>query len=173
MFLETHLPEQVKSLTSHHPLPDIKESHCLEDEFDVPMLGDTVCIVKGLHTGRQGVFDWIYPDEDWMWISAAYLDVSATAPDAGVTAPNVAEELVVHSDEVMTSRPMQSLTFSHNKGYDVSLGDTLQVVRGEYHGTIGIVRQMDFPHGMVKLVSNVDAQWVSSCTDSSLAKLLT
>ena len=76
MFLETHLPEQVKSLTSHHPLPDIKESHCSEDEFDVTMLGDTVCVVKGLHTGCRGVSDWIYPDEDWMWISAAYLENS-------------------------------------------------------------------------------------------------
>jgi ribosomal protein L24 len=155
---------------SHHPLPDIKESHFPEDKFDVPMLEDTVCVVKGPYTGRRGIIDWIYPDEDWMWISAVYLDVSVTTPDASVTTvdarattQNVTENLMVHCDEVVTSKPAQSLTFSHDKGYNVSLGDTLQVVRGEHHGTIGIVRRMDFLHSMVELVSDIDAQRVSSC----------
>jgi hypothetical protein len=84
------------------------------------MLGDMMCIVKGPHTRCRGIIDWIYPDEDWMWISVVYLDVSATTPDASATTQNVAENLMVHCDEVMTSKPAQSLTFSRDKGYDVS-----------------------------------------------------
>jgi hypothetical protein len=86
-----------------------------------------VCVVKGPHTGRRGIIDWIYPDEDWMWISAVYLDVSATTPDASATTAdahattqNIAENLMVHCGEVVTSKPAQSLTFSCDKGYDVS-----------------------------------------------------
>jgi transcription elongation factor len=116
------------------------------------MLGDLVTVVKGNYNGVLGMIDWISPDNGWMWIIAQYWKGGDITNQSSV---------IVHLDEVVVSKPVHLLTFSKEKGYDVTMGDTLQIVRGELHGTVGIVRRVDFAKAVVELISDVDGCPVS------------
>ncbi|KAF9233647.1 hypothetical protein BU15DRAFT_66401 [Melanogaster broomeanus] len=146
-FLETHLPQHVASLISAPPGADIHASHPSEQDLDEVMLGDLVTVIKGNYNGMLGTVDWISPDDGWMWIMAQYWKGGDITDQSSV---------IVHLDEVMVSKLARLLTFSKEKGYDVTVGDTLQIVRGNLHGTVGIVRCVDFAKAVVELISDVD-----------------
>ncbi|KIJ05986.1 hypothetical protein PAXINDRAFT_20793 [Paxillus involutus ATCC 200175] len=119
-FLETHLAQHVASLTSHHPAPDIDISYVPED-FDDVMPGDIASVVTGQYHGSIGLIDWISATDGWMGIVARI-----KGHDKDDTADETA--LIVHSAEVVISKPSQTLTYSREKGYDVTIGDTLHIV---------------------------------------------
>ncbi|KIJ06250.1 hypothetical protein PAXINDRAFT_20549 [Paxillus involutus ATCC 200175] len=145
-FLETHLAQHVASLTSHHPAPDIDIFYVLED-FDDVMPGDIASVVTGQYHGSIGLIDWISTTDGWMGIVARI-----KGRDEDDTADETA--LIVHSAEVVISKPSQTLTYSREKGYNVTIGDTLHIVRGEHHGLTGVVRTIDLAKAKVELVSD-------------------
>jgi hypothetical protein len=153
-FLETHLAQHVASLTSHHPAPDIDISYVPED-FDDVMPGDIASVVTGQYHGSIGLIDWISATDGWMGIVARI-----KGRDEDDTADETA--LIVHSAEVVISKPSQTLTYSREKGYDVTIGDTLHIVRGEHHGLTGVVRTIDLAKAKVELVSDSNGHVVRS-----------
>ena len=51
--------------------------------------------------------------------------------------------LHIHKDEAVIDPP-STLKFSSQNGYDVTVGDVVQVVQGKYHGHTGTVLNVDF-----------------------------
>jgi hypothetical protein len=151
-FLETHLVQHVASLNADQPGLDIDVLRPPQQHFDDAMLGDFATVVNGQDHGWAGVVDWISPDNDgWVCLVARnwFNDEHGHQPS-----------IFVHLNEVAISKPQHTLMYSKDKGYDVTIGDTLQIVRGEYHGMIGIVRRVDFTEATVELISDVDGSAV-------------
>ena len=61
--------------------------------------------------------------------------------------------VIIHEDEVKIRPPENTLAFSKEQGFNVTVGDTLQIARGPHYGVIGIVRSLDFPNAEVEVIS--------------------
>lgn len=59
--------------------------------------------------------------------------------------------IMVHVENAEIEPPMARLTYSRSSGYDVTLGDLVDVVRGRHWGRTGVVVSVDFRHARMDI----------------------
>ncbi|KAI6111070.1 hypothetical protein F5141DRAFT_1063453 [Pisolithus sp. B1] len=150
--VQSQLPEHILSLGPEdneprlvHPLPG-----------DEALPGDLVRTHCGPYTGRTGIIEWISSDgKVWVFMHGkgkgkedVLADEENPAPSQTVVAMNVSD---LHIEQ-----PPNTLTFTKDKGYNVAVGDTVEVVRGQWHDSQGIVKAVDLTKASLDIVRPTD-----------------
>ena len=118
------------------------------------MQGDLMDVRRGESKDLMGYVESIEAD-GWLWVKCRFNETF----------------ILVHEDEVRITQPENILSFSKEKGYNVSVGDTLQVVRGVHYGVIGVVKSFNFPGAEVELLSEFNGGLVSIFVIASKSRL--
>ncbi|KAI5999998.1 hypothetical protein EDD15DRAFT_2193486 [Pisolithus albus] len=177
--VQSQLPEHVLSvvpedneLQSVRPLPG-----------DEALPGDMVRAYRGPYIGKSGIIEWISSDGK-VWIfkhgkgkgkedaredkgkedapadkgkeaapadkgkEAAPADGENPAPSLTVVAIDIADLII--------ERAPNTLTFSKDKGYNVAVGDTVEVVRGQWRHSQGTVKAVDLTKASLDFVRPTD-----------------
>ena len=117
-------------------------SHNPEPPQDPIQIGDRACIFDGPWRGLVGKIIWI--DLLILWVEPLLEPVNLpqedNIPDSEGSGPHW---MHIHRDEAEI-QPPSTLTFSSQYGYDVTVGDSVQVMRGKYCGETGIVLNVNF-----------------------------
>ena len=117
-------------------------SHDPEPPQDPIQIGDHTCIFDGPRRGLVGKIIWI--DLLILWVEPLLEPVNLPQeddiPDAEGSGPCW---MHIHRDEAET-QPPSTLMFSSQYGYDVTVGDSVQVMRGKYCSEMGIVLNVNF-----------------------------
>lgn len=116
------------------------------------MQGDRVSVTAGSYLGSDGILE-NKEGSDWIWVK--------------IHVEGQWRDVLLHIDEVKITKPQNTLSFTKEHGYNVAIGDILQVVRGENRSVTGIVRAIDFHRGEVELMLEVNGCPVSHLRTSS------
>jgi ribosomal protein L24 len=117
-------------------------------------IGDIAIVVEGEFQGLRGVVYWISQVDGLLWIMGA----QGTEYSANQEENN--ELVTVLELHCVLERP-PTITYTREKGYDVTVGDLLRVVRGENVSIEGLVHEVDFNNAHVVLICNLDGRKVS------------
>ncbi|KAI5994442.1 hypothetical protein EDD15DRAFT_2196055 [Pisolithus albus] len=203
--VQSQLPEHVLSvvpedneLQSVRPLPG-----------DEALPGDVVRAYRGPYIGESGIIEWISSDGK-VWIfkhgkgkgkedaredkgkedapadkgkeaapadkgkEAAPADGENPAPSLTVVAIDIADLII--------ERAPNTLTFSKDKGYNVAVGDTVEVVRGQCRHSQGTVKAVDLTKASLDFVRPTDGvqitvpitfcRKIKECFDHRLSKFV-
>ncbi|KAI6124123.1 hypothetical protein EV401DRAFT_1886515 [Pisolithus croceorrhizus] len=112
-------------------------------------------LVHPLPGGRR-IIEWIGSDgKVWVFMHGkgkgkedVLADEENPAPSQTVVAMNVSD---LHIE-----RPPNTLTFTKDKGYNVAMGDTVEVVRGQWCDSQGIVKAVDLTKASLDIVCPTD-----------------
>ena len=63
--------------------------------------------------------------------------------------------------DVSIKLPPNALALTKDKGYDVVVGDTVEVARGDWHRFQEIVKRVDFTEALLGVMSSADGNQVS------------
>ena len=114
-------------------------THDPELPQDPIQIGDYVKVHHGPHWGLCGRISWVQHPVLWVYpLADDDADDNATEYE-GLGPTSVA----IHVDHACTDTPAM-LKFSSHNGYNVTLGDLVQVVHGRHYNTMGIVLSVDF-----------------------------
>ena len=56
---------------------------------------------------------------------------------------------------------LNTLALTKDKGYNVAVGNTIEVARGDWHHFQGVVKRVDFTEALLDIVSSADGNQVS------------
>ena len=123
---------------------------------DDALPGDTVVIHCGPFIHRSGIIEWILNTDGKLWVLLSR-NTGSTGSDA------YAEDMVVSLEAYNASIELapNTLALTKDKGYDVAVGDTVEVARGDWHRFQGIVKRVDFTEALLDVVSSADGNQVS------------
>ena len=148
----------VHSFTHDHGLSQPTKlddyTHDPEPLQDPVQIGDTAKVIRGPHRGLFGRIAWI--NHPILWIYPSLSDVADDLECEGLL-PDAA---LVHVDHAEIKAPVM-LKFSRQNGYDVTVGDLVQVVRGKYWNTTGVVLSVDFRNAIMDI----------RCSDNSIVRV--
>ena len=122
---------------------------------DDALPGDTVVIHHGPFIHRSGIIEWINTDGKlWVLLSR---NTGSTGSDA------YAKDMVVSLEACDASIELapNTLALTKDKGYNVAVGDTIEVARGDWHHFQGVVKRVDFTEALLDIVSSADGNQVS------------
>ena len=130
---------------------------------------------QGPYKGAEAIIEWMDASGTQAWIYLQEKDKSNTDPDVpsgskagarnylgrdpGQLAKNIMVTVNVH--DIRVQWPTNTLSFSKEKGYDVCAGDNIEVARGEWLRSRGVVQRVCFDKGHLDLVCEADRQMVS------------
>ena len=118
------------------------------DEEEGVLAGDVVMVDNGQYVGKRGTIEWITPDGR----IAVYLDDSVGVGNSVV--------LMDFHDLRIEPAP-HTLSLSKDKGYNVAVGDIVEVARGKWHRCQGVVNTVDFTKALIEMVCSADGKRVS------------
>ncbi|KAI6008626.1 hypothetical protein EDC04DRAFT_2610872 [Pisolithus marmoratus] len=180
LLLEAHTPDHVRSLATGHA-----DTHMhLPEPADAVLPGDTVNISQGAYKGAEAPIEWMSVDGTQAWIyvketkySSMQTGVHSTQgqdPDQQVqyssAQTDVDDTLGMHPDrlvgyimvpvnvhDVRVHRAARTLAFSKEKGFDICVGDDVEVARGKWFrsrgtGADGTLRQL---HTLILCVTHM------------------
>ncbi|KAI6161927.1 hypothetical protein EDD17DRAFT_1508766, partial [Pisolithus thermaeus] len=150
--MQSQLPEHILSLGPEDNEPRLV--HPLLGDEALP--GDLVHAHCGPYTGWTGIIEWIGSDgEVWVFMHGkgkgkedVLADEENPAPSQTVVAMNVSDLCI--------EQPPNTLTFTKDKGYNVAVGDTVEVVRGQWRDSQGIVKAVDLTKASLDIVCPTD-----------------
>ena len=122
---------------------------------DEALLGDIVVIRCGPFIHRSGTIEWINTDGNlWVLLNR---NIGSTGSGANVN------DMVVSfkACDISIKLPPNALALTKDKGYDVVVGNTVEVARGDWHHFQGIVKRVDFTEALLDVVSSADGNQVS------------
>ena len=122
---------------------------------DEALPGDIAVIHRGPFIHRSGIIEWINTDGKlWVLLSR---NTGSTGSDA------YAEDMVVSLEACDASIELapNTLALTKDKGYDVAVGNTIEVARGDWHRFQGVVKRVDFTEALLDIVSSADGNQVS------------
>ncbi|KAI6098115.1 hypothetical protein F5141DRAFT_1066944 [Pisolithus sp. B1] len=139
--VQSQLPEHILSLG-----PEDNEPRLVH-----PLLGD-----EALPGDLMGIIEWIGSDgKVWVFMHGkgkgkedVLADEENPAPSQTVVAMNVSD--------LRIKRPLNTLTFTKDKGYNVAMGDTVEVVRGQWCDSQGIVKAVDLTKASLDIMRPTD-----------------
>ncbi|KAI6120120.1 hypothetical protein EDD16DRAFT_1519071 [Pisolithus croceorrhizus] len=127
--------------------------------LEVFKIGDTVEVIAGLFCGETGyvvalhehtlVLIVMQPDKT----SDNFTCFWGTKPSQ-VTWKGKGKEDVLADEE--NPAPSQTVVAMNDKGYNVAMGDTVEVVRGQWHDSQGIVKAVDLTKASLDIVCPTD-----------------
>ncbi|KIM67506.1 hypothetical protein SCLCIDRAFT_21036 [Scleroderma citrinum Foug A] len=155
-------PLLIHTFTPAHRIAEVTRqsdtlSHNPEPHQDAIQIGDYATILHGPRRGLRGTIVWIALPV--LWIQPSMLPPNFPQHNETPSIPEGVDPwcLHIHKDEVVIDPPSM-LKFSSQNGYDVTVGDVVQVVRGKYHGHTGTILNVDF----------LNASMVIRCEDFTL-----
>ena len=124
-------------------------THDPEPPQDPIQIGDYVKVHHGPHRGLCRRISWVQHLVLWVYpLADADADENATKYE-GLGPTSVA----IHVDHACTEPPTM-LKFSSHNGYDVTLGDLVQVVCRRHYNMMGIVLSVDFCKASMEIQCN-------------------
>ena len=130
-------------------------THDPEPPQDPIQIGDRAIIHRGPWAGLVGMIMLVSPPHVWV---EPLGEISTTDNDKfGPRTLRPIEPMeqvngVEDEDEAFECEPpMARLTYSRSSGYDVTLGDLVDVVRGRHWGRTGVVVSVDFRHARMDI----------------------
>ncbi|KAI6111141.1 hypothetical protein F5141DRAFT_1063497 [Pisolithus sp. B1] len=131
----SHLQDHVLSLGP------VAEPHVvLPLSEDEALLGDVVQVHHGPYTGQTGIIEWISPDgKVWMFNRGKGKGKEDSERD-----PTPSQSMVaMNASDLHIERAPGTLTLSKDKGYNIAVGDMVEVARGQWHHSQGVVKAVD------------------------------
>ena len=165
MFLELHKPDHVVSHNTGREEVTILPP---EPKHEVVQPGDTAIVYRGPYKGAQAIIEWMDLEGTQVWI---YIKGREETKVPAVNLPvNSREKHIDHQVDylmvavkihnIRVQRPLDTLTFSKEKGYDVCQGDSIEVMRGNWFRAKGVVQMVHFEKGLLDFMCDVDTQKV-------------
>ena len=166
------MPDHVSSrITTHEEVNMIPPEPGHEDIRP----GDTAVVLQGPHKGAEAIIEWMDVSGTQAWIylqekdeSNTYADVPSGSkagvrnyPRRGLNQQAKKIMVTVNVHDIRVQRPTNTLNFSKERGYDVCAGDDVEVARGEWFRSRGVVQRVCFDRGHLDLVCEADGQKVS------------
>ena len=121
------------------------------------LLGDLVIVRHGPYIGQRDSIEWINPDGFWV-----YFNDGVGSDEANEDSTTLVEPCHVHIKPAPNT-----LTLTRDKGYNVTVGDIVEVTRGNYYCCEGVVKVVDLTNALLDIVCPVEGHQVSfifSCT---------
>ncbi|KAI6168539.1 hypothetical protein EDD17DRAFT_1750078 [Pisolithus thermaeus] len=131
----SHLQDHILSLSP------VAEPHVvlplLEDEA---LPGNVVQVHHGPYAGQTGIIKWISPDSKvWMFNCGRGKGKEDSEQDSTPSQSMVA----MNTSDLCIKRVPSTLTLSKDKGYNIAVGDMVEVARGQWCHSQGIVKAVD------------------------------
>jgi len=127
------------------PLPSLSR-----DEEEGVLAGDVAVVCNGQYVGKRGTIKWITPDGQ---IAVYWDDSVGTDTGHGV--------IMVDLCDFCIKPAPHTLSLSKDKGYNVTVGDIVEVARGKWHCCQGVVNMVDFTKALIEMVCSADGKRVS------------
>ncbi|KAI6094420.1 hypothetical protein F5141DRAFT_1069619 [Pisolithus sp. B1] len=172
--VQSHLQDHVLSLgpvaEPHVVLP-------LSEEEALP--GDIVRVHRGPYASQTGIIKWISPDgKVWMFNRRKGKGKEDSERD-----PTPSQSMVaMNASDLRIERAPGTLTLSKDKGYNIAVGDTVEVARGQWRHSQGIVKVVDLIKASLDFVRLEDgiqinvpitfSHKVKECFDYGLSKFV-
>ncbi|KIK20124.1 hypothetical protein PISMIDRAFT_106355, partial [Pisolithus microcarpus 441] len=124
------------------------------DNVNLP--GDVFEVHHGPYAGQMGIIEWISPDSK-VWVSdhgkgkskgSALVDGQTPTPGQTMVAMDMSDLLIKPA--------LNTLTFSKDKGYNVAMGDTVEVARGQWYHSEGLVKAVDLTKTSLDVMHTAD-----------------
>lgn len=128
---------------AHHPLPK-----------DQALPGDNVDIRHGPYIGRRGTIEWITPNGKFF----VHLNDSTGSGEIDEVGRNM---IMVEPYNVRIELAPYMLTLTKDKGYNVTVGNAVEVSRGNWYRCWGVVKAVNFTTALLDIVCYVDGSQVS------------
>ena len=116
--------------------------------------GDMVYACRGPYVGQRGSIQWINPDNTF----SVHLKDKVTSGDGEIVDNDVVR---MQPHNLHIELPPHTLAFSKDKGYNVAVGDTVEVARGDWYPCQGVVKSVDLSKVSLDIVCSVDRIHVS------------
>ncbi|KAI5981027.1 hypothetical protein EDC04DRAFT_2617701 [Pisolithus marmoratus] len=184
LLLEAHMPDHVHSLATGHTDTHMR----LPEPADAVLPGDTVNISQGAYKGAEAPIEWMSVNGTQAWIYVKETKYSSTQTGVHSTQgqdPNqqvqyssaqtdVNDTLGMHPDrlvgyimvpmnvhDVRVHRAARTLAFSKEKGFDICVGDDVEVARGKWFRSRGTVQTVHFDNAYLDFVCDTYGQKIS------------
>ncbi|KAI6039385.1 hypothetical protein EDC04DRAFT_3008955 [Pisolithus marmoratus] len=150
--VQSHLQEHILSLGP--------ADNALQSAFplsgDEALPGDVVRAHRGPFAGQGGIIEWISPDGK-VWVSKSGKGKNKEDALTGERDP-ASSQIMVAMDvsDLHVERAPNTLTFSKDRGYNVAVGDTVEVARGQWRHSEGIVKTVDLTKASLDIVRPAD-----------------
>ncbi|KIM55561.1 hypothetical protein SCLCIDRAFT_30272 [Scleroderma citrinum Foug A] len=142
LLLESHVPDHVRSLNTKHTGIDIP----LHEPTPTILPGDTVEVCTGAYKGAEAPIEWMSMDRTaWIYVKEKQ-DPSSAPSGIGSSVerhPNQQDDLIME------------------RGYDVCMGDSVEIARGKWFRSEGVVHVVDFDKASLDLVCNTDGHKIN------------
>ncbi|KAI6095991.1 hypothetical protein F5141DRAFT_1221183 [Pisolithus sp. B1] len=150
--VQSQLPEHILSLG-----PEDNESQLvplLSGEEALP--GDLIRAHCGPYVSQMGIIKWISPDgKVWVFKHGKGKGKEDVLADEENPAPSQTV-VTMDSSNLCIKRAPNTLTLSKDKGYNVAVGDTVEVVRGQWHHSQCTVKAVDLTKASLDIVHPMD-----------------
>ncbi|KAI6116945.1 hypothetical protein EDD16DRAFT_1701719 [Pisolithus croceorrhizus] len=147
LLLETHTPDHIRSLTTNHHT-DIRMR--LPETADSVLPSDTAVVCQGTYKGAEAPIEWMDTDGTQAWIYVKENQDTSSAPaNTGSTSTQPDQQLgyvivPINIHDIRVHRAARTITFSKEKGFDICVGDDIEVVRGKWFRSTGMVQAVRF-----------------------------
>ncbi|KAI6103276.1 hypothetical protein EDD16DRAFT_1525194 [Pisolithus croceorrhizus] len=131
----SHLQDHVLSLSP------VAEPHVvLPLSEDEALLGNIVQVHRGPYASQTGIIEWISPNgKVWMFNCRKGKGKEDSERD-----PTPSQSMVaMNASDLHIERAPSTLTLSKDKGCNIAVGDTVEVARGQWRHSQGIVKAVD------------------------------
>ncbi|KIM53424.1 hypothetical protein SCLCIDRAFT_31904 [Scleroderma citrinum Foug A] len=163
LLLESHVPDHVQSLNTKHTGINIP----LHEPTPTILPGDTVEVCAGAYKGAEAPIEWMSMDGT-AWIYVKEKQDPSSAP-SGIRSsierrPNQQDDLIMvpmQIHEIRVHPATHTLSFSKERGYDVCVGDSVEIARGKWFRSEGVVHVVDFDKASLDLVCNMDGHKIN------------
>ncbi|KAI5980469.1 hypothetical protein EDC04DRAFT_2618478 [Pisolithus marmoratus] len=172
LLLEAHMPDHVRSLATRHADTHIH----LPEPVDAVLPGDTVNISQGAYKGAEAPIEWMSVDGTQAWIyvketkySSSQTGIHSTKgedPDQQVqyssTQMDIDDNLGMHPEQLVgyIMVPM-NVHDVQEKGFDICVGDNVEVARGKWFRSRGTVQMVHFNNAYLDFVCDTYGQKIS------------
>ena len=146
-FIQSYLKDHVLSLSVDDHTTDLVHP-LLKDEA---LPGDLAIVRRGPYVGRRGSIEWINPDGFWIHFHDG----------VGSDMANEDSTILVEPHNIHIEPAPHTLTLTEDKGYNVTVGDIMEVTRGSYYRFQGVVKAVDLTNALLDIVCPVEGNQVS------------
>ncbi|KIK12195.1 hypothetical protein PISMIDRAFT_18915 [Pisolithus microcarpus 441] len=164
LLLEMHVPDHVRSLSTRHTGVRMH----LPEPTDGSQPGDTAVVCKGPYKGAEAPIEWMNTDGNQMWIYVKKgTDSFSAESDTGSTPTQHVDLHVdcimvpVNFQDIQVYRAAHTISFSTEKGFDICVGDNIEVARGKWFRSRGTVQAVHMGKAYLDFVCDTYGQKIS------------
>ncbi|KAI5992648.1 hypothetical protein EDC04DRAFT_2613574 [Pisolithus marmoratus] len=163
LLLEAHMPDHVCSLATRHTDTHIH----LPKPVDVVLPGDTVNVSQGAYKGAEAPIKWMSVNSTQAWIYVKETKYSSMQTGIHSTQGQDPDQQVQYSstqtdvDNTLGMHPDRLVGYIMEKGFDICVGDDVEVTRGKWFWSRGTVQVVHFNNAYLDFVCDTYGQKIS------------